>query len=117
MKMLNVIVLVVLVIAFGSGLVFAVPEATKDKGKTLFNDPTLGTSGKSCNTCHKDGKNMEQAAAKKDLEVTINSCITRAMKGKELDVKSVEMQSLVLYIKSFATSNKPAAVKKAPIGC
>jgi hypothetical protein len=83
----------------------------------LFNDSKLGTAGKSCNTCHKDGKGMVKAAAKKDLEDTINSCITGALKGKALDVKSVDMQSLVLYIKSFSADKKPAAVKKAPVGC
>jgi cytochrome c len=60
---------------------------------------------------------MEKAAAKKDLEVIINSCITGSLKGKALEVKSVDMQSLVLYIKSFAAAKKPAAVKKAPVGC
>ena len=118
MKDLKIVVLVVLVIIFGSSFVFAASEeATIDKGKTLFNDPKLGTVGKSCNTCHKEGKGMEKAAAKKDLEVTINSCIKASLKGKALDVNSVEMQSLVLYIKSLAADKKPAAVKKAPVGC
>ena len=58
-----------------------------------------------------------EAATKKDLEVMINSCITGALKGKALEVKSTDMQSLVLYIKSFAADKKPSAVKKAPIGC
>jgi hypothetical protein len=121
MKAHKIVLLVVLVIAFGSGFVFAASEeatlATLDKGKTLFNDPKLGTVGKSCNTCHKDGKGVEKAAAKKDLEAIINNCITGALKGKALDVKSADMQSLVLYIKSFAADKKPAAVKKAPVGC
>ncbi len=118
MKALKLVVLVVLVIVLGSGFVFAAHhEATIDKGKVLFNDPKLGSSEKSCNTCHKDGKGMEKAATKKDLEVMINSCITGALKGKTLEVKSTDMQSLVLYIKSFAADKKPSAVKKAPIGC
>lgn len=110
-------VLVVLVVAFGSGLVFAAHhEATIDKGKALFNNSKLGTAGKSCDTCHKDGSGMEKAASKKDLEDMINTCITGALKGKALDEKSTDMQSLVLYIKSFA-DKKPSAVKKAPVGC
>lgn len=112
MKALKLVVLVVLVIVFGSGLVFAAHhEATIDKGKALFNDPKLGSSEKSCNTCHKDGKGLEKAAAKKDLEVIINSCITRGLKGKALDGKSTDMQSLVLYIKSLAADKKSSAVK------
>ena len=118
MKAIKFVVLVVLVVAFGTGIVFAASqEATIDKGKTLFNDPNLGKSGKSCNTCHKDGKGLEKVTAIKNLEDTVNSCITGALKGKTLDVKSADMQSLVLYIKSFAASNKPGAVKKAPVGC
>lgn len=118
MKAIKFMVLVVVVLVFGSSLVFAASqEATIDKGKILFNDSNLGKSGKSCNTCHKDGKGMEKAVAIKDLEGTVNSCITGALKGKALDVKSADMQSLVLYIKSFAASNKPGAVKKAPVGC
>ncbi len=118
MKALKLVLLAVLVIVCSSGFVFAAShEATVDKGKALFNDPKLGTTEKSCNTCHKDGKGMEKAAAKKDLEVIINSCITENLKGKALDIKSEDMQSLVLYIKSFAAEKKPAAVKKAPVGC
>ena len=128
MKALKFVALVVLTFVFGSGLVFAASqeatidkgkaqEATLDKGLALFNDPKLGTIGKSCNTCHKNGKNMEKAAAKKELEATINACITGALKGKALDAKSADMQSLVLYIKSFSADKKPAAVKKAPVGC
>jgi len=118
MKAHKLVVLVVLVIVLGSGFVFAGShEATIDKGKALFNDPKLGTAGKSCNTCHNDGKGMEKAAAKKDLEIMINSCITGALKGKALDVKSADMQSLVLYLKSFAADKKPAAVKPSHTGC
>jgi cytochrome c peroxidase len=118
MKALKLAVLVVLVIVVGSVVVFAASqEATTEKGKALFNDPKLGTTEKSCNTCHKDGKGIEKAAAAKDLEVMINSCITGALKGKALDVKSTEMQSLVLYIRSLAAGKKPSAVKKNSVGC
>jgi cytochrome c len=118
MKALKQVVLVVLVMFVGSVVFAAGLEATIDKGKALFNDPKLGTTEKSCNTCHKDGKGMEKAAAAKDLEATINSCITGALKGKALDVKSADMQSLVLYLKSFAANKNPSAVKKAPpVGC
>lgn len=118
MKALQLAVLAVLVIVCGSGLVFAAShEASIEKGKALFNDPKLGTVEKSCNSCHKDGKGMEKAAANEDLELTINSCITKGLKGKALDVKSVDMQSLALYIKSFAAVKKPAAKRKAPVGC
>src|SRR5512145_2216672 len=88
-------------------------EASVDKGKALFNDAKLGTNGKSCNDGHQNGKDIEKAAGKKDLELMINTCITKALKGKALDVKSVEMQSMVKYINSFGRDKK-AAAKKPP---
>jgi cytochrome c len=78
-------------------------EATIEKGKALFNDSKLGTSGKSCNSCHPDGKGLEKSGSNPDLEATINGCITIPLKGKALDPKSVEMQSLVLYLKSLGS--------------
>jgi len=91
-------------------------EATADKGKVLFNDAKLGTNGKSCNDCHKDGTGLEKARNNSDLEATVNSCIKKALNGKALKAKSVEMQSLVQYIKGIGNEKKPAG-KKAPVGC
>ncbi len=102
MKGLKIALLTALIAGAGFGTVFAMQhEATVEKGKALFNDTKLGTVGKSCNSCHSSGKGLENAGAKTDLEYTINSCINQALKGKNLKVKSVEMQSLVLYIKSI----------------
>ena len=115
MKNFMIVMLAVLVIAMGVGLAFAMQnEASVEKGKALFNDPKLGTTGKSCNDCHTGGKGLDNAGAKSDLERIINSCITHSIKGKTLDPKSVEMQSMVLYIKSFG--QKPAG-KKPAVGC
>ncbi|MEK6744542.1 MAG: cytochrome C [Nitrospirota bacterium] len=91
-------------------------EATADKGRMLFNDTKLGANGKSCNNCHKDGAGLEKAGVKQDLETIVNTCITKALTGKALKAKSVEMQSMVLYIKGLGSEKKPAG-KKAPVGC
>ena len=91
-------------------------EATLEKGKALFNDPKLGTTGKSCNDCHKDGTGLERSGERKDLEKIVNKCITVSLKGKGLKPKSIEMQSLLLYLKGLSGEKKPAA-KKAPVGC
>jgi len=84
-----------------------------EKGKALFNDPKFagGTSGKSCNNCHPNGKGLEKAGAKKkfgimgqkqnSLEEAINFCIVNANKGKAIDVKSEDMKNIVAYIKSL----------------
>jgi cytochrome c553 len=83
------------------------------KGKALFNDPALGgaTAGKSCGTCHPNGKGLENFAHKtefkfggkvhKTLEDAINACIEKANKGKALDPKSDQMKDLVAYLKSL----------------
>ena len=82
-------------------------------GITLFNDTHLGngTSGKSCNSCHPDGKGLEGAADKKEfhimgetqvsLEDAINACIVNALKGTAIDPHGKDMKDLVAYIKSL----------------
>ena len=82
---------------------FAIAAGDMEKGKTLFNDPTFGggTAGMSCNSCHPDGKGLEKAADKKDLEKFVNTCIKNALKGKGIDLKSVEMADIIAYIKSL----------------
>ena len=116
MKSFKIVIFAVLVLSVGVALVFAMQhEASVEKGKVLFNDPKLGTTGKSCNDCHTDGKGLDKAGEKSSLEQIINGCITNSIKGKALDPKSAEMQSMVLYIKSFG-EKKPAA-KKPAVGC
>jgi cytochrome c len=82
-------------------------------GITLFNDTHLGngTSGKSCNSCHPDGKGLEAAGEKKEfhimgkthnsLEEAINACIVNALKGTAIDPHGKDMKALVAYIKSL----------------
>jgi cytochrome c peroxidase len=76
--------------------------ATVERGQALFNDPRLGTSGKTCNDCHKNGQGLEHAGARKDLEMVVNRCVMGPLKGKMLENDSIEMQSIVLYLKSLA---------------
>jgi cytochrome c peroxidase len=101
MKKYALIFLITLVTVVGISFVFAAVGASIDKGKALFNDPKLGTTGKSCNTCHPDGQNIQRAGTKSGLDSIINGCITHSIKGKALDPQSIEMQSLILYIKSL----------------
>jgi cytochrome c peroxidase len=114
MKILTAMV-VLMALVIPGGVALAAEGASLEKGKALFNDPGLGTNGKSCNTCHPKGDNIRQAGAKKDLDRIINACITQSIKGKPLDPQSTEMQSLILYIRSLG-SQQPA-FKKAPVGC
>lgn len=79
-----------------------------EKGKELFESTKLGTNGKSCATCHRDGKRLEGAASYEEGELTgiVNNCIARALAGKEMDPQSADMQSLVMYIRSLAGGAK-----------
>ncbi|MBI5057705.1 MAG: hypothetical protein HZB61_13910 [Nitrospirae bacterium] len=111
MKILKVVLLFIAVY----GLFFSLAHATGDaaKGKALFNDPKFAgaTTGKSCNSCHPDGKGLDKAGDKhefkimghtqKSLEEAVNSCIEGAIKGKALDLSSVQMKDMVAYIKSL----------------
>lgn len=114
MKGLKMVLFAVLATGAAICTAFAAESPSIDKGKALFNDPKLGTTGKSCNSCHPDGKGTQKAADKADLDRIINACITHSIKGNALDPNSTEMQSMILYIKSLG-AKQPAA--KPSVGC
>lgn len=104
------------------GLIFTVAYASgnAEKGRALFNDPSLGTNGSTCGTCHPNGQGLEDAGSKSrktwttpagiesSLEDAINTCITMALKGKALDKNSRKMQDLVAYIDSLGKKKEMA---------
>lgn len=120
MKVLKIAILSMIALGLLFSGAFAADVA---KGKALFNDTKLGggTSGKSCNSCHPDGKGVENAGGKKefnimgkkqkDLKAAVNFCIEMALKGKPIDAKSADMANIVAYIKSLKGM---AAAKEAP---
>ncbi len=60
----------------------ALPSGDAVRGKTLFADTTLGTNGKSCNTCHTEmGRGDKSLVGKKPYEHTIRDCIQAALQG------------------------------------
>lgn len=75
-----------------------------ERGQQLFESVKLGTSGKSCATCHPGGKDLKgiETSSDEELSDTANRCIAGPLKGKKLDPESSDMKSLVLYLKSFA---------------
>ena len=97
-------------VSFSLMFTLALAAGDSEKGKTLFNDPKFGggTVGMSCNSCHQDGKGLEKAADRKDLEKMVNACIKNALKGKGIDPKSAEMADIVAYLKSLK-GKAPAA--------
>ena len=92
----------------------AIAAGNVEKGKALFNDPKLGggTTGTSCNSCHPDGKGLEKAADRKDLEKQVNLCIKNALKGKGMDPKSAEMADIIAYLKSLKGKTPAAGTPK-----
>ena len=80
-----------------------------DKGRSLFNDKSLGTNGKSCNTCHSGGGDINGSKEKftilgseqNSIEDAVNFCIKMALNGKPLEKDSSKMKDLVSYLKTL----------------
>jgi len=108
MKGLRTVVIVML--SFSLAFTLALAAGNAEKGKILFSDPKFGggTAGMSCDSCHPDGKGVEKAGDRKDLEKMVNTCIKNALKGKGIDPKSAEMADVVAYLKSLK-GKAPAA--------
>ena len=72
-------------------------------GKTLFESTELGTKGKSCQTCHSQGKGLEMIGDFNDEELKdiINACLRDALGGKLISVESQEMVALLAYVRKF----------------
>lgn len=92
-----------------------------ERGKALFSDPSLGTSGSTCKTCHPSpeasmkgvGKKYPAyfALAKRDmtLKQVINFCIENPLKGKALPENDEKLLALEAYLKSIdGTPTAPA---------
>ena len=101
-------------VSFGLMFTPALAAGDMEKGKALFSDPKLGggTAGMSCNSCHADGKGLEKAADRKDLEKFVNACIKNPLKGKGIDPKSDEMADVVAYLKSLKGKTPAAETPK-----
>jgi len=102
--MKNTFYIVLLALAFSAFSQAAKAEdASVQMGEKLFNDPALGgsTSSLSCSKCHPGGKGLDKAAELPNLASTINYCIENSLNGSRINENSVEMQSLILYIKSL----------------
>jgi cytochrome c len=127
MSSIRIIAAVIVVLFAASSLVIAKHHTPEERGKTLFNDVKLGggTARRSCNTCHPNGKGLLGVGDKKGwktpggefrtLEEAINICITMALKGKALDVKSEQMKDIVSYLKSLKAAGTAAPAKQPAI--
>lgn len=92
-------------------LALSAPEGVSmERGKQLFSDIDLGANGKTCAQCHAGGKSFDpdelKAATAKDLGTLTNHCLTLRMKSAKMAADSTELQSLVMYVKTFASRGR-----------
>ncbi|RME37699.1 MAG: cytochrome C [Deltaproteobacteria bacterium] len=75
----------------------------RELGKALFDSVAMSPAGKSCASCHPEGKGLEEIDAYDDgmLKEMINFCIRDALKGQMLPEDSQELESLLLYLRSL----------------
>lgn len=88
-------------------------EANLEQGRSLFisNSIAENSSGKSCASCHLDGKGFSKTYSKSDfyyqgahmrsIQEAVNFCVVWNVKGKALESNSDEMLSILEYIKQF----------------
>ena len=106
MKHISLVWAALAVFAFchGSYVAYADNPPSVAVGKKLFNDPSLGTNGKSCASCHNTDENIKKDAVRHpddaSLKNVINGCIEGNLKGSPLPEDSARMDSLVMYIRS-----------------
>ncbi len=111
MKGSVLVVLVSFVLVLATGTAYS---GDAGKGKALFNAPGLGTNGKSCNTCHPAGKDIDGSKGSFNIlgeqlnsrEDAVNFCIENAMDGKPLASSSEDMKNIVSYIKTLKVKKK-----------
>ena len=113
MKKKTVFIIIISTLTLPLVFTLAVAEhlSPAEKGKILFNNPEFAGGKRSCNSCHPNGRGLEDAGTKSSfailggrqasLEEAINMCIVNANKGDVLKVLATEMQELVSYIKSL----------------
>ncbi len=96
----NLLVMLLLMLAIPN-MSFAVEGPTLEFGKTLFESNALGTKQRSCNSCHPNGKGLEQTGDFNDTELKdiINACIRDAMGGTLFDIDTQELEALLNYVK------------------
>jgi len=81
----------------------AIESPSLSLGKTLFESTELGTKGRSCATCHAQGKGLGMVGDFNDTELKdiINACLRDALGAKMISAESQEMNALVGYVRKF----------------
>ncbi|MDH3454477.1 MAG: cytochrome C [Desulfuromonadales bacterium] len=81
----------------------AIEAPSLSLGKTLFDSAELGTKGRSCSTCHPQGKGLDKVGDFNDTELKdiINACLRDALGAQTISPESQEMNALVGYVREF----------------
>jgi cytochrome c len=111
MKSKKLILVISLILTFAAGMAHS---GDVGKGKSLFNDSNLGTNGKSCNSCHAGGMNIDGSketfsilgSEQESVENAVNFCIEMALNGKPLGQDSEKMNDMVSYLKTLKVKKK-----------
>lgn len=87
-------------------------------GKLLFESPALGggTSGKTCLTCHENGRDFSpETLTRKTYDImgnpvanlsgVINFCIEVALRGEAIPENGKDMQDLIAYLSVLIKEN------------
>ncbi len=78
----------------------SLPPGDAARGAQRFTDTTLGTSGKSCNTCHTEmGRGAKSLVGKKPYDHTIRDCIQGPLQGDPGQEQAIA--DLLAYIRSL----------------
>ncbi len=82
---------------------YAIEAPSLSLGKTLFESEQLGTKGRSCATCHPQGKGLDMVGDFNDTELKdiINACLRDALGGQLISEESQEMNALAGYVRKF----------------
>jgi thiosulfate dehydrogenase len=82
-------------------------------GKALFQDPSLGTTGQTCKSCHPAPETAMKGVGEKypayfnmakeemTLKEVINYCIENPLKGKALPANDEKLLALEAYLRSL----------------
>ncbi|MEN8231521.1 MAG: hypothetical protein ABFR35_02435 [Thermodesulfobacteriota bacterium] len=110
-KIVFLIIISALTLPLAFTLAVAEHQTPAERGKIHFNNPDFAGGKRSCNSCHPNGKGLEEAGKKSSftkmggqlasLEDAVNMCIIHANEGDVLKVVVNEMQEIVSYIKSL----------------
>jgi cytochrome c len=81
----------------------AIESPSLSLGKTLFESAELGSKGKSCASCHPQGKGLGMVGDFNDMELKdiINACLRDALGAELISTDSQEMNALLAYVRKF----------------